>query len=185
MKPCVRSASAAVIVATLTLVTTCLGAARAAAPAALATATPGSRAATTPAAPRARLMEHVWWNQPELVQALQLRDDQRSQMDKLLAQALQELRESQHKQMERRIAFEQALVQGDWSAARKTAAELREGVSETAAPQTTLKVDVLSLLDDSQRQTLVAQYAYLLRRPWVVPSSMAGIPVRTPRGPIK
>jgi len=124
--------------------------------------------------PESRLLEHVWWNQPDVVKAAALTDRQRKQMDDLLTQGLNDERASQQKQREQRVAFEDAVTKGDWTAALQAANGLGDAVAAQTTRQNTLKIDALKLLEDSQRQILTTQYNYLLRRPWMI-----GVPLAT------
>src|SRR5690242_6862404 len=65
-----------------------------------------------------KVTDRAWWNQTELVKALQLKDAQRAKMDGLLMQALDNQRTAQQKQHDPQTRFEAALAKGDWDAAR-------------------------------------------------------------------
>jgi len=128
-----------------------------------------------------RTSERAWWNQPELIAALHLKDEQRTKMDAQLANTLETQRTIQQSQAAQMKAFEDALVKGDWDAARRAAASVRDDMEKLWMAQTTLKIDVLTQLDATQRQTLAAQYRQLLRQPSVLwgPGQQVHLPTPT------
>jgi Spy/CpxP family protein refolding chaperone len=143
---------------------------------AAADATPAAGGARLPALLQGlRMARQIWWNQPDIVQALQLKDEQRAAMDKLLTKTQEAQRAIQQKQAEQRQALEEALAKANWDAARKAGTEVGEGLAVASTVQTGLKIDILKLLDDTQRQTLATRYAHLLRRPWMVGLPVGGI----------
>jgi uncharacterized membrane protein len=122
-----------------------------------------------------RMPRQIWWNQPDIMKALELKDEQRAAMDKLLAQAQEAQRAIQQKQAQQRQALEDALAKANWDAAHKAGTEVGEGLAVASTVQTNLKIDILKLLNETQRQTLATRYAYLLRRPWMVGLPVGGI----------
>jgi hypothetical protein len=124
-----------------------------------------AKAATNPSA---RLTERAWWNQPEVVKNLQLKDEQRKKLDALLTRVFDAQRAAQATQTESQKMLEDALAKGDWATARKMAEKLRDGMANVWGAQTSLKIDALAELDPTQRQTLVAQYHQLLQQPSVL-----------------
>ena len=133
--------------------------------------TPATAPSGTPP-PMQRPTHRTWWNVPQVVDALHLKEAQRTKMDQLLDKALETLQGSQGKQTDQRKAFDAALAKGDWKAARKSAAELREAMTSLTGIQMGLKIDVLALLDDSQRQTFFEKYSHILQRPWGLEAPM-------------
>jgi len=142
------------------------------------TATPISLGIGTPlpnwTSPESRLLEREWWNQPDIVKALDLKDSQRSQMDEQLKQAFEVQRVAQQKQRENRIAFDDAVGKGDWDAAKKAAEGLHAATADQLGGQDQVKLAVLPLLTDEQRQKLISQYGFIVRRPWIVGVPMVG-----------
>src|SRR5262249_20080644 len=98
--------------------------------------------------------------------------------DTVLTQAVDAQRSAQQKQREPQQALEQALSKGDWDAARKAAASVRDGVAAMWAAQTAVKIDVLALLDANQRQTVASTYPQLLRQPSVFWAPKGPPPIR-------
>lgn len=145
----------------------------------------GTAAPATPptpaAAPNAQMVVRAWWNQPDLVAALKLTNEQRTKMNALLTHSFESQRAAQLQQGQHQKDYEQALAKGDWQTARQQAAAIREGLVATWAAQSTLKIDVLALLTPEQRQIVATQYPLLLRQP-----SVFGVPQRpasvTPHG---
>src|SRR5262249_36130937 len=68
----------------------------------LAAPTPAAPAseAKAPASQSAKLTERAWWNQPELIKGLQLKDEQRKKMDALFVKTFDAQRASQQAQGE-------------------------------------------------------------------------------------
>jgi hypothetical protein len=155
----------------------------AAAPPAHTTGNAGeAKAATTQSA---KLAERAWWNQPEVIKALQLKDEQRKKMDALLARMFETQRAAQVAQVESQKALEDALAKGDWDAARKTAGKLREGMANVWGAQSNLKIDALAELDATQRQTLVKQFRQVLQQPSVLWAAKAEPQTAPPPPPQK
>jgi len=121
------------------------------------------------------LIGRAWWNQPELVEALELTDAQRTKMNDSLTHSVESQRAAQPQQRQHQKTFEQALANGDWATARKEATALRDGLANTWAAQTALKIDVLSQLTAAQRQIVASRYPQLLRQP-----SVFGLPKASP-----
>jgi hypothetical protein len=138
----------------------------------LAAPTPGQATGNTEAkvatTQSAKVAERAWWNQAEVIKALQLKDEQRKKMDTLLTQMFDAQRAIQVTQVEAQKTLEEALAKGDWEAARKTAGKLRDGMANVWGVQSNLKIDALAVLDATQRQTLVKQFHQVLQQPTVL-----------------
>ncbi len=131
--------------------------------------TPASAASEISGADKTRaLIEGIWWNQPDMMQALRLNQQQRQQMDRRLMQLIEDRRAARSRLIEQQRTFADALAQGNWDTARAAGAVLRQGVADAIDAQTGLKIDVVSWLDGEQRQIFVRDYPNLLQRPWVV-----------------
>lgn len=118
-----------------------------------------------PAAPQAP-KAHLWWEDPELVAKLSLEPSQREQMGRLF--------ESYERQLEgagnpnrARIAFLEALRQGDTERARKELASWADGLRAQARATGDLKVGVVSLLNAKQRKALAAVEPDLIAEQWL------------------
>jgi len=102
-----------------------------------------------------------WWNDSGVVEALSLTDEQRKKID----EHLKTYRDAVPKNRGLDV-FHEALVQGDWKAAQteinKVASEAEKGIQLRGA----LKVGVLSVMSDEQRQSLVDRYPRLIYKPW-------------------
>lgn len=110
------------------------------------------------------LTERAWWNQPDLVGALTLTAEQRAKMDALLLHSLETQRAAQQQQQEQQRKLKEALDGGNWEAARQAATAAADGMTTAWRTQTTLKIDVLALLDPNQQQLVKSQYRQLLRQ---------------------
>lgn len=135
--------------------------------------------ASTPAKPTVTPSQRatsgdIWWNQGRIVDALELRAEQRAQMDELLSKAREAQSEFRSKQNERREVFDESLQQGDWDAAKKASAELAKLAGGWLERRAELKIAVLRLLDSDQREKLAAEFPRVLRQPWVRPARDGG-----------
>ena len=120
-----------------------------------------------PPAPRAPMALGRWWNGADMIKALDLTDDQRAKMDKVLTTTLELQATLQRKQIEARQRFEETLKAGDWGGAKQAASEWESLLAKLYGAQNTLKIDVMSLLNATQRTTFVTKHEYMLRRPWI------------------
>ena len=103
----------------------------------------------------------LWWNDPKIVKALSLTEEQRKKMGEYLKAYRENV--PQDRQPEE---FHETLVQGDWKAARSEGERLAKIAATSVRMRGTLKIDVLSLLSKKQRETLVDQYPRLIYKPW-------------------
>lgn len=110
------------------------------------------------------LPERAWWNQPELAAALSLTPEQRTKMDGLLLQAVDAQRAAQERQRAQQRTLKEALEAGNWAAARQAAAAAADGMATAWRTQTTLKIDVLALLDPNQMQLVTTRYPQVVRQ---------------------
>ena len=103
----------------------------------------------------------VWWNDPNIVSALALTQQQREAMDG----HLKAYREDAPKETQR-TAFSDALQEGDRKAAHAALSTIAEQASVAVRSRGGLKIDVLSVLSDEQRKKLVDGYPRLIFQPW-------------------
>lgn len=103
----------------------------------------------------------VWWNSPSVVEQLSLADEQRAKMDGYL-------RAYRRKEPEdnRRPSFGDALAAGSWLEARAQLKQLEDQAVASIRARGELKIDVLSILSEDQRKTLVERYDRLIRQRW-------------------
>ena len=148
--------------------------------------TPASRAAPAAQPERRRaqlpteiqsasLTDRAWWNQPDLVDALSLTPEQRAKMDALLLQSMDSLRAAQQRQHEQQRVLKEALDAGKWDAARQAADAAADGITAAWRAQTTLKIDVLALLDPDQQRLVTSRYRQVLRQTSVLSRRRGGI----------
>ncbi len=139
-------------------------------------AQPERRRAQLPTAIQsASLTDHAWWNQPDLVDALSLTPEQRAKMDALLLQSMDSLRAAQQRQHEQQRVLKEALDAGKWDAARQAADAAADGMTAAWRAQTTLKIDVLALLDPDQQRLVTSRYRQVLRQTSVLSRRRGGI----------
>lgn len=139
-------------------------------------AQPERRRAQLPTAIQsASLTDHAWWNQPDLVDALSLTPEQRAKMDALLLQSMDSLRAAQQRQHEQQRVLKEALDAGKWDAARQAADAAADGITAAWRAQTTLKIDVLALLDPDQQRLVTSRYRQVLRQTSVLSRRRGGI----------
>ncbi|MGI9591044.1 MAG: Spy/CpxP family protein refolding chaperone [Myxococcota bacterium] len=123
----------------------------------------------------------TWWNDPRLVEALGLGEEQREKMDGIYKKYLEE-RPSPTERGNRREPFAEALVAGDMKTAQK---KLDELVQETSAPVRAhgeLKIQVLSLLTTEQQAKLAADHENVIKRSWIPGTRRAGAGPRGAQG---
>jgi Spy/CpxP family protein refolding chaperone len=111
----------------------------------------------------------LWWDDPEIVKALSLTDEQRGKMGEYLKAYRKKV-----PQARRPETFQETLVQGDWAAARKESEKVVQSAAESVRMRGALKIDVLSLLSKEQREILVDRYPRLVYKPWT--RAMRGAP---------
>ncbi len=146
------------------------------APRAAPAAQPEHRRAQLPTAIQsASLTDRAWWNQPDLVDALSLTPEQRAKMDALLLQSMDSLRAAQQRQHEQQRVLKEALDAGKWDAARQAADAAADGMTAAWRAQTTLKIDVLGLLDPDQQRLVTSRYRQVLRQTSVLSRRRGGI----------
>jgi Spy/CpxP family protein refolding chaperone len=104
----------------------------------------------------------LWWNDPKIVKALSLTDEQRKKMGEHLKAYRKKVPESRNPK-----AFHETLVQGDWKAAHGESEKLAKGAEASVRMRGELKIDILSLLSKKQRETLVDQYPRLIYKRWL------------------
>ncbi len=130
----------------------------------------------------ASALKNIWWNQPEMVEDLDLTKSQRERMDALLLGHMdrrQAALKSQKASIEGYIA---ALTSRDRAAALSQIADLRAGGGLIAASYAELTVDVIFMLDEEQHQKIASNYRHLLERPWLRQTKLGGRGQRRPAG---
>lgn len=123
----------------------------------------------TPAAPvEAEALSGIWWNQPRLIEALGLSEEQRERMDGRLRESLVERRRLQRELRSRRQRFMASITGSDWDAARTAGDQTAEALAALSRHESRVKIDILSQLDEAQLSTLTRQYPRLLARTWLL-----------------
>jgi len=102
-----------------------------------------------------------WWDDPKIVKALSLTDEQRQKMGEYLKAYRKNVLQDRKPE-----AFHEALVQGDWKDARIQGDKLAKAAETSVRTRGAFKIDVLSVLNKEQREMLVDQYPRLIYKPW-------------------
>lgn len=103
----------------------------------------------------------IWWDDPRVIKAITLTDEQREKMGEFL--------ESYHKskpQGRKPETFHETLVQGDWKAARAESKKVADAAGNSVRMRGQLKIDVLSALTDEQRKLVIDKFPRLIYKPW-------------------
>ena len=103
----------------------------------------------------------LWWNDPGVVEALKLTDEQREKMGEYLKAYRKAVPEDR-----RPAEFHEALVQGDWKKARIESEKITKLAETAVRKRGALKIDVLSLLSEEQLGILVDRHPQLVYKPW-------------------
>ena len=103
----------------------------------------------------------LWWNEPGIVKAVSLTEEQRKKMGDLRMVFRKKVPESP-----KMAEFHEALVQGNWKNARAESDKIVARASDSVRLRGTLKIDVLSLLSKEQLKKLVDGYPRLIYKPW-------------------
>lgn len=107
-----------------------------------------------------------WWNEPEMIEALELTPTQRQQMDQAMAGINQRVSDLQHKQNEARERFDTAFKARDMDAARKAAGDWETAFAQSWGILNRAKLDADAHLTPEQHAKLVKDYESLVTRPW-------------------
>ena len=103
----------------------------------------------------------LWWNDPKIAKSLSLTDEQRNKMGEILKVYRQKVPQDRRPE-----AFHEALVQGDWKVAHGESEKLAKSAETSVRMRGTLKIDILSMLSDEQREILVDRYPRLVYQRW-------------------
>jgi Spy/CpxP family protein refolding chaperone len=116
---------------------------------------------------RLQRVTRAWWHEPQLIAALKLTDEQRSKMDKILAQRMEARGQLLGGYRAADAEFQKALARGDWSVARRHIGDMRERAAAEAESRANLRLEVFEVLSADQRRTLVEKYSNVVTRPWL------------------
>jgi ParB-like chromosome segregation protein Spo0J len=132
-----------------------------------------------------RAEARLWWNDPAVVEKLELSGDQRAQMDQLFETYLSERKKAATSSNARKPFFA-ALEQGDMDGARRELASWAEGERAGIQAGGKLKIEVLELLSEEQRKALASAYPLLVRKAWAARPSWEPAPApKRPAGPTR
>jgi Spy/CpxP family protein refolding chaperone len=122
------------------------------------------------AKPAKRVEAQLWWNDPAVVEKLSLSDDQRAQMDRLF-ETFKSERKNASRSSNAQGRFLAALEQGDMDQARNELDSWAEGERAQVQAAGKLKLEVVSLLSEEQREALESAYPRLIRKNWMLRAS--------------
>lgn len=114
-----------------------------------------------------RFKQRSWWNQPQIVEALALSEEQREQLDQLLEAAIET--RSQGERERRRVfdEFAQSLETVDRDTQARLVEQMAKSMGDLAIIRAEFMMDGLALLSSDQRKQLAEEYPQLLRRDWL------------------
>ena len=114
-----------------------------------------------------RLLSDLWWNQPEVIAALELTEEQRQRMDgRFTEYRLAMLRERRLPKAE--DPFRAALEQGDLEGARDALVGISQKAAVLAVAEGEMVIDVLACLTSAQLEELQQSFPRALRHRWFI-----------------
>lgn len=117
-------------------------------------------------------MSQYWWNQPDLIEAFALDEQQRKEMDAVMAETQRAITESARKLNRARDRFDEAVRKRDWQQAREAMREWEEAFTAQWGAANRSKLEILQKLRPEQHEKMVRDYEALLHRPWTVGQRM-------------
>jgi Spy/CpxP family protein refolding chaperone len=111
-------------------------------------------------------LKGIWWNKQRVIKQLQLTQEQRQHMNALLIAHL-DWAGKQQSQKELKGSLHQALAIGDWGSAQRISGQMSTQAAQSTRRQIELKIDVLALLSNEQRQIVSEQLPRILKQPWL------------------
>jgi Spy/CpxP family protein refolding chaperone len=127
-------------------------------------AQPAGDAADQPAAESPKAPNKSWWHEPDMIETLSITREQRDEMDGHLEKYRAQVQGRERHTPE---SFFDALRAGDWNDARRELSRLADQAGAPLRASGELKIDVLSTLTNSQRETVLERYPRLIQQPWV------------------
>ncbi|MEM1201617.1 MAG: hypothetical protein AAGN66_00160 [Acidobacteriota bacterium] len=109
----------------------------------------------------------LWWNQQEVIDALDLGKRQRRRMDRTFDEHLNRRRALARAQMEVRRSAADALAARDWDRVEAANSELAAAAGRAEANELDMKIAVVKVLKAKQLARLVELRPRLLQRPWL------------------
>lgn len=109
----------------------------------------------------------VWWNRPQRIEELELDKELRERLDAMAVEFLDAQVARRDQQASVIQAFNKALVDGDWEAAKEINGTLSQSNAAQASAGREFRIQVLSQLSDEQRKAMVENYPQIMRRQWL------------------
>ncbi len=103
----------------------------------------------------------LWWNEPDIREALSLTDRQIEKMTGLLATHRAKIPPTW-----RLESFHESLLQRDWKAATGESKKISKSAELALRMRGQLKIDILSQLTQEQHELLVDRFPKVIYKPW-------------------
>jgi len=114
-----------------------------------------------------RMTEFIWWNQQSMIEALDLKPEQRKRMDEHLKDYLSRWSEMATKNQKAQRIAREAFKTRDFDAALKAADDLAEASAYLNGGALRLRAKVFRELSPEQMQKVIDEQPFLLRRRWI------------------
>ncbi len=114
-----------------------------------------------------RLVADAWWNQDELVAALELTGSQRAALDQLLTAAFEHQQQADRARGQNFQTFASALEAGNEEEALRYAQLMSAGVADQARVRSDMMIQGMKLLSAEQREKLLQEAPSSFRRSWL------------------
>lgn len=118
------------------------------------------------------MAKHAWWNQPSMVEALDLGLEERAEMDKVMAAYLSRWAAMGAKRTKGQERMVQAIKADDFESARRIADDKAWAAAYFQGSPMRLKVEIFALLSDDQMQRVIEEQPFLLNSKWMRSTSL-------------
>lgn len=119
-----------------------------------------------------RMLTLAWWNQPSMIDALDLGTEQRTKMNEVMDGYLSKWGPMSGKRADGKGRMIEAIIARDFETARRISDELAWAAAYFQASPSRLKVEVFALLSDEQMQKVIDEQPFLLRSKWIRSTSL-------------
>jgi len=106
-----------------------------------------------------------WWNDPVIVREISLTSQQRTQMDAAFERYSEKL-DASRRDRSLHNEFLETLEKGDWARGRELLDQMSSRAAGPHEAMNELKLEVLPLLSDAQREGLLERYPRVIKRQW-------------------
>jgi hypothetical protein len=122
----------------------------------------------------ARLQQVAWWNEPTMVDVLELSAELRAQLDTLLAEQLASRRSAERARRDAERELPAALLAADVELVERLRGAIADGTRRSADAELAMRARGFALLAPEQRRRIDAEYRHLAERPWIAPLRTRG-----------